>query len=190
MSLLLGMSVLPASGQEAERGIYAGVAVGAADYEGGYAGVIYDDAPITWQVFGGYRLGERWSVELGYQRFGDIDAENVRGSGIEWLEIGEQLDMVVVRGVLSVPLGELFSWRRRISLFGSVGYHLSGSQREVRKLPSLVSETDEREESGFALGGGARYELDAVELRGYVERLNLGRTDVTWTAGVGMEFRF
>lgn len=187
---IFGVGASPAAAQEIERGIYAGIAIGTADYEGGYQGVSYDDTPITWQVLGGYRLGDRWSVELGYQRVGDIDANDVRGSGTERLDISERLDMAIVRGVLAVPLGELFGWRRKISLFGSVGYHLSESRRDVLELQSLRRSIETREESGFALGGGARYEVGAIELRGYVERLNLGRTDETWSAGVGMEFRF
>jgi hypothetical protein len=188
--LLLGVTALPAAAQEDDRRFYAGAALGIADYEGGYEGLTYDDAPLALQAYGGYRVGERWSVELGFQRVGDIETGEIAGSGTDRLEISEQFDMAIVRALLSVPLSDLLGWRRKFSLFGTVGYHVSDARRVVLELESLVEDSQTREEYGLVLGAGVRYELGKVELRGYVEWLDLGDMAETWTTGVGVELRF
>lgn len=187
--MLLGLSVLPAGAQQAGR-LYVGAELGLAAYRDGYAGVTYEDRPLAMQGFAGYRLDDRWSVELAYERLSGIESGQVAGSGTERLDIGSRLDTAAVRAILTVPLSELLRCRKRIAIFGAAGYHSSEARSDVLELGSQARTRITTQESGPTVGGGVLYGLGKIDLRGYAEWLQRDGTSKTWTTGVAFQYRF
>jgi hypothetical protein len=170
--------------------LYAGAGLGLADYKGAFEGVSYNDRPFSLQAFGGYRISDRWSMELAYARSDDIESGEIAGSGVERLDIDAQLETKIVRALLTLPLSEALGWQKNVRVFGTIGYHDSESRSEIAELGSGEKRTDRQNDSGLAFGGGILYGIGKIDLRGYVEWLDRDTVDDAWSGGVAVEYGF
>lgn len=189
LALLVTLPSLGQQGPEPSR-IYAGAGLAGVDFDDRYQGAIYGDTSTGWQIYGGYRLGDRTAIEAAYKSFGNLSARDVAGSGIERLDVSAALDVAVVRALWALPMAEVFGWRREFSLFGTLGYYSATTKRRAVELNSLVATSASARDSGLAFGGGVIYRLGRVELRGHFERLAVDRIDRARDVGVAVQFTF
>lgn len=195
LAALLALAASPALAQDAQDAqgsskLYAGAGVAMARYTSEVAGVELSDSSPGFEAYGGYRLPGMIDVELGYKRFGAIDARDVAGSGTNRLDIDASFETVLVKGIWSVSFGELLGWRRDVRMFGAAGYYRTVMDATAVTLGSGARDTLRDEESGLLFGVGALYDVGAVDLRGYVDWFGVDDRNEAWNAGVTVQISF
>ena len=170
---------------------YAGVTVGLSDVEDRYLGIEYGDAPWTLQATAGYRFDWIWSVEAAWQTLGDVEANDVRGSGIDRLDFTTNVDSASLRVRLWFPASDLYNLNRPLVVYGFAGVHASDIARSATELTSESMFGEEETDYGLNIGAGVVIGLGRFNLRGSVERIDLDSSDGSIvSAMVGIEFYF
>jgi hypothetical protein len=187
---LAALAACPVIAEEQGSRFYAGAGIASADFEDRHVGIGYDDAPLAWHAYGGFRFRDRIAFELGYKTLGDIESGEIAGSGMERLEIGSEFDAVFGRLRASLSLSELFGWQRQFTVFGTIGYFDSETNRRVVEFGASRTSDVSIDDGGIALGAGLIYRLGKVDLRGYVERFEVGDGAETFDVGVAAEIAF
>ena len=171
--------------------IYASAAVGWADAEDRYLGVKYGDTPLSLQISAGYRYDWNWSVEAAWQTFGDIQANDVRGSGIDRLNIKTSVNSASIRARLWFPISEFFEQERSVVAFVFGGAHATEISRSATEVLSQSQYLEEKTDYGLNFGGGAIVSIGRFNFRGSVERIDLDDTDSSIVSSmIGLEFYF
>lgn len=180
---------MPLAAQEQADRFYFGAGVGVVDHTARQDGIGYDDAPVGAMVYGGAQLRERIALEASLQPLRGINSGDVLGSGVSRLRIGSDIDVFVLRAVLSLPLGDAFPKAARWTVFATAGGFDLKDTRTVAELNSGTTTSTTVDDSGTAIGAGALYDLPRLRLRAAVEQRN-GRDTEQTAIGVTAEFRF
>lgn len=196
LTVVLGTAILAAShsvlAQQSERGWYAGVSVGQAQFSDACAkvgtGVSCEDKDGAWRIFGGYEFNRNLAVEIGYADLGEAKGSGTIGGGIN-IQGNSKATAFDVVGVGILPIGERFGVYGKLGLYaGEISGHGTAS---LPNFPSSQSTTGDDSASGGTFGLGARYSFTRhvaarVEWQRY---LDFGGTDVD-VLSVGGVFRF
>jgi hypothetical protein len=186
---LLACGAAPIAAQEDRGRYYFGGGLAVADHSGEQAGIGIDDTPVGATLYGGAQLRERVAIEAAWSSFSSVSSGDVLGSGVSRLRIDSGLDVLVVRGVFSLYLGDGFPRAARWTLFGTAGGFSSNESRHVAELTTATASDASIGDSGVALGAGAFYDLKNLRLRVGFEQRGGRHTDQT-AIGVAAEFRF
>lgn len=171
--------------------VYASVAVGWADVEDRYLGVKYSDAPWSLQASVGYRYDWNWSVEVALQTFDDIEADDVRGSGIDRLNIETSVNSASLRARLWLPISDIYELERSVAVFVFGGAHATEISRSATEILSQSDYLEEKTDYGLNFGGGAIVSIGRFNLRASVERIDLDDSDGSIVSSmIGLEFYF
>jgi hypothetical protein len=171
--------------------IYASAAVGVADVEDRYLGTKYGDTPWSLQVSAGYRHDWIWSVEVAWQTFDDIQADDVRGSGVDRLNIRTSVNSASIRARLWFPISDFFEQERSVVAFVFGGAHATEISRGATEILSQSDYLEEKTDYGLSFGGGAIVSIGRFNLRGSVERIDLDDSDGSIVSSmIGLEFYF
>lgn len=176
--------------REFER-FYAGAAVVLSDVEDRYLGAIYSDTAWTLQATAGYRFDWNWSVEATWQSLDDVDDRDVRGSGLDRLDITSSVETTSVRIRLWFPVSELYELDTPLTLYGFAGAHASEIERNAVELTASAAFAEAETDYGLTFGAGAIVGFGRINVRGSLERIDLDTSDGSIvSATVGVEFYF
>ena len=169
--------------------LYAGVGLGATDFESDHGGITYGETVAGLQLYGGFQVKELMAIELALDRYSGIDSGDILGSGVERLRISADYSSLMLRGVFSLPLEDVLRRHQKITLFATAGLAHSTEDRHVTELTSSrqtqVSESDD----GLVLGAGVTFDVSRVRLRATLQSLDRPGADLN-SIGVAAEFRF
>jgi hypothetical protein len=186
---LLACCAAPLAAEELDGRFYFGAGVSMADHSGDQEGIAFDDTPVGATLYGGAQLSERIAIEGSLLSFPRVSSGELLGSGVSRLKVDSELNVVVVRGVFSLYLGDGFPRAARWTLFGTAGGFSSRESRSVAELTTVSASSAKIDDSGVALGAGVLYDLERLRLRAAFEQRGGRHTDQT-AIGVSAEFRF
>jgi len=179
-----------AMAQEADTGWYAGFGIGSMLHTEAISpdSSLVDTASAT-KLFGGFRWGSRWGVEVAY-----VDSSSTEGSAAGLDLLADQFSTVYSTEIASLtirPMAYLpVAWG---TLFGGIGV-FDGDRRSERvastslaaeALPLRFSESS----SGATLLLGTEWPIGPLQLRAEYEWWDLDRADNA-SLGLGLSFRF
>jgi len=185
---VLMATAAPSGAQESER-FYVGAGLGVLDYRGDFEGIGYSESPPLLRLYGGWQVRERTAVEVAVGQAAGFSTGEIRGSGLERLDIAADYRSVAVRGVFSVALRDVVPKWQRLTLFGTVGGFSASEKRQVDQLVAGQVRADVAKDSGITLGAGVLYRLSKLNLRASFEQLD-GRDANQSALEIGTEFRF
>src|SRR5688572_31890784 len=121
--ICLGLALVfvqPAAAQD-RAGPYMGFSVGSFSFEeeDEELGIAIDDSTNMYRLTGGYRFSERFALEGGWGKTGDIEesfTEVVPPFGTITFDVGAEYEVLTVRALGFIPF-------ERTSLLGGVGYY-------------------------------------------------------------------
>jgi opacity protein-like surface antigen len=189
-SALATSALVAGEDDDKQSRFYLGLGAATLEYRVEHEGIEFTDTSGGLDLFGGFQLNDRLGLELAYERFDDISAHDIRGSGVTRLDIEMPLDIIVAKAVWQVSFRELLNWQRNWRVYGAAGIYQTDFDRTVATLGSGATENVRDERSGLTLGAGALYQIGPVDLRGYVELLGVLDENEAWNAGVAVQFRF
>ncbi len=189
VAALLAYCMAPLAAEELDGRFYVGAGLGLADHSGDQEGIAFDDTAVGAALYGGRQLSERIAIEGSLLSFPSVTSGELLGSGVSRLKVDSDLNVLVVRGVFSLYLGDGFPRAARWTLFASAGGFASRESRSVAELTTATASSRKIDDSGVALGAGVLYDLKRLRLRAAFEQRGGRHTDQT-AIGVTAEFRF
>jgi hypothetical protein len=189
LAVLVTLAAAPGSAQEKGDRFYLGAGLEIADHSAREEGIAYDDSPLGTTLYGGVQLRDRLAVEAAWQAFPSVSSGAILGSGVSRLAIDSDLDVVVIRAVFRLELGEEFARAARWTVFATAGAFSLDDRRRVSDLIFGTAAETKDASSGVALGAGVLYDLRHLRLRATAEQRDGGDTEQT-SLGVTAEFRF
>ncbi len=170
---------------------YAGAAVVLSDVEDRYLRITYSDTPWTLQASAGYRYDWNWSVEAAWQTLDDIEDRDVRGSGLDRLDITSSIETASLRIRFWIPISEIYELDTPFTVYGFAGPHASDIERSATDLTTGTRFDESETEYGITFGGGAIVGIGRINVRGSLERIDLDASGGSIVAAtVGVEFYF
>jgi OOP family OmpA-OmpF porin len=161
----------------AGEGFYIGASVGSASLSEDFDGLGIDDSSTSFRIVGGWRANDYFTLEAGYQNFGDFEASTDIGGSESAVKLSADGFTLGLTG--SVPLTDKFS------LFGRAGMFFWDGNAEVDNASQATPEDTNPyfgvgvayavSEKFLLIGDWTRYELESANSSVY---------------SVGFEFRF
>ena len=187
---LLAAANAVAVAQEADTGWYAGFGIGSMTHAEAISPQLsLDDTVSATKLFGGFRWGSRWGVEVAY-----VDASAVEGAvaGLDMLAdqfstvYSTEIAALTIRPMAYLPV----AWG---TLFGGLGVfdrdrrseRVGSSSLTAETLPTRFSESS----SGATLLLGTEWPVGPLKLRAEYEWWDLDRADNA-SLGLGLSYRF
>jgi len=169
--------------------LYAGVGLGATDFEGDHGGIAYGETVAGLQLYGGYQVKELMALELALDRYSGIDSGDILGSGVERLRISADHSSLMLRGVFLLPLEDVLRRHQKITLFATGGLAHSLEERSVTELTTSRQTEVSENDDGLVLGVGVIFDVARVRLRAQYQSLDREGPSLN-SVGVAAEFRF
>jgi len=174
--LLSSAATLMSVGALAEGNFYGSLDLTRADLDLGVAGL--DDTDTSFAIAAGYRVNENFSIELGYQDFGEITAS----SGAASATIGADAIQFSVLG--GVPVSE------SVGVYAEFGFDLWDADLTYSNISGLGSGSESEDGTDLFYGIGAYILLsEAVNLKFEYQMHELDETDID-VLGLGVTFSF
>lgn len=174
-----------------DRGGYMGGALGTFDYsESSDDPFAVSDNTTQYQLFGGYRISNRFAVEFGLGRTNDIDGgftTTVPGLGPTRFDISANYDIYSLKALGFLPFD-------LISLFGGVGYYSASLNGDVNVsgfgTVGSVSDHVHGSTAVFGVQRDFRLDLKSFSIRGDYTWYDFGHGVDASGFTLGMLFRF
>lgn len=190
---LLAAASASALGQDVS-GAYLGATVGNLTYTEQSDGLVnqsnFDGSSSTYRLYGGYRLGKRLALEVGYSRSDGIaDTVDMDVNGVIPVDVTSDFSLTTARALVHFPIGAERLPFVSLSFFGGLGVYSASSD-----WSGSVDGTELLAFSGTDDGStallGLQVDFPKVSLRGEYEWFDTESNVDLWTAGVGVIFRF
>lgn len=186
-------AVGPAFGQDVSGG-YLGATLGDLTYTERADGIVtqsdFDDSASTYRLYGGYRLGRRLALELGYaETDGIADTVDMDLNGIVPVDVSSDFSVTTARALLHFPIGAERLPFVSLSIFAGAGIYDADLKSEGN-LAGLSTGTIESTEDGSTALLGVQIDFPKVSIRAEYEWFDTESTVDIWSAGVGLIFRF
>jgi len=183
----------PAFGQDVSGG-YLGATFGDLTYTERADGIVaqsdFEDSASTFRLYGGYRLGRRLALELGYaETDGIADTVDMDLNGIVPVDVSSDFSVTTARALLHFPIGAERLPFVSLSIFAGAGIYDADLKSEGN-LAGLSTGTVESTEDGSTALLGVQIDFPKVSIRGEYEWFDTESTVDIWSAGVGLIFRF
>ncbi len=198
MRWVMATVVLLASGTVLAQdvsGAYMGATVGNLTYTEQADGLIsssdFDDSASAYRLYGGYRLGKRLALELGYATsdgVSDTIDMDLLGSFVP-VEVSNDFTLTTARALLHFPISAERLPFVSLSVFAGLGVYDADieSTGTIAGLPFAVTETTD---DGSTALLGLQVDFPKVSIRGEYEWFDTQSSVDIWSAGVGLIFRF
>ena len=175
-------------------GAYIGATVGSLTYTEEADGLVstsdFDDSASAYRLYGGYRLGRRLALELGYSRSDGVsDTVDLDVGGVVPVDITSDFSMTTARALMHFPINAERLPFVSLSFFVGIGVYDTDvdSTGAVSGGQSLAfSSTDD----GSTALLGMQLDFPKVSVRGEYEWFDTESNVELWTAGIGLIFRF
>lgn len=198
MRWVMAAVVLLASGTVLAQdvsGAYMGATVGNLTYTEQADGLIsssdFDDSASAYRLYGGYRLGERLALELGYATsdgVSDTIDMDLLGSLVP-VEVSNDFTVTTARALLHFPISAERLPFVSLSAFAGLGIYDADieSTGTIGGVPFAATETTD---DGSTALLGLQVDFPKVSIRGEYEWFDTESSVDIWSAGVGLIFRF
>ena len=172
-------------------GAYVGATVGNLTYTEEADGLVstsdFDDSGSTYRLYGGYRLGRRLALELGYARSDGI-SDTVDLGGVVPVDITSDFSITTARALMHFPVNAERLPFVSLSFFAGIGiYDTDVESTGTSGQQSLAFSSTE---DGSTALLGLQVDFPKVSLRGEYEWFDTESNVELWTAGIGLIFRF
>jgi hypothetical protein len=176
-------------------GAYMGATVGNLTYTEQADGLIsssdFDDSASAYRLYGGYRLGKRLALELGYATsdgVSDTIDMDLLGSLVP-VEVSNDFTLTTARALLHFPISAERLPFVSLSAFAGLGVYDADieSTGTIAGLPFVATETTD---DGSTALLGLQVDFPRVSVRGEYEWFDTESSVDIWSAGVGLIFRF
>lgn len=183
----------PVYAQDVSGG-YLGATLGDLTYTERADGIVaqsdFDDSASQFRVYGGYRLGRRLALELGYaETDGIADTVDMDLNGIVPVDVSSDFTVTTARALVHFPIGAERLPFVSLSIFAGAGVYDADLKSEGN-LAGLSTGTVESTEDGSTALLGVQIDFPRVSIRGEYEWFDTDSTVDIWSAGVGLIFRF
>jgi len=190
---LLAAASASALGQDVS-GAYLGATVGNLTYTEEADGLVsqsnFDDSSSTYRLYGGYRLGKRLALELGYSRSdGVADTIDMNVDGVIPVDVSSDFAMTTARALVHFPIGAERLPFVSLSLFAGLGIYNADSDWSGSVDGNQLVAFSGTEDGSTALLG-LQVDFPKVSVRGEYEWFDTEASVELWTAGIGVIFRF
>jgi hypothetical protein len=191
-ALLVGASATAAA--QDVSGAYVGATVGNLTYTEKSDGLVatsdFDDSASAYRLYGGYRLGRRLALELGYAKSDGVsDTVDMDIGGVVPVDITSEFSMTTARALLHFPVSAERLPFVSLSFFVGAGIY----DTDVDSTGSVSGESSlafSSTEDGSTALLGVQLDFPKVSVRGEYEWFDTESNVDLWTAGIGMIFRF
>ena len=176
-------------------GAYMGATVGNLTYTQQADGLVssseFDDSASAYRLYGGYRLGSRFALELGYATSDGIsDTIDVDLAGnLESVDVTNDVTMTTARALVHFPISAERLPFVSLSLFAGLGIYDAETQSTGSFAGAPFATTESTDDGSTALLG-VQVDFPKVSLRGEYEWFDTESNVDIWSAGVGLIFRF
>ena len=176
LALLSVLFLVPVLAQ-AESGFYVSGSIGSATLDENFDGFDVDDDVESYRLLAGIQFSELFSIEGGYQNFGDFRETIDLGGTTAVTRL--TADGWTLGGTLGAPVSEQFS------LFGRAGVFMWDADVRVNGIRAAVDD-----DSNPYYGGGAKFAVTPnFSLVGDWTRYELDDVD-TDVISIGFQYRF
>lgn len=175
-------------------GAYVGATFGDLTYTERADGLVvqsdFDDSASTARLYGGYRLGRRLALELGYaETDGIADTVDMDLNGIVPVDVSSDFSVTTARALMHFPIGAERLPFVSLSIFAGAGIYDADLKSEGVSA-GLSTGTVESTEDGSTALLGVQIDFPKVSIRAEYEWFDTESTIDIWSAGVGLIFRF
>ena len=174
-------------------GAYIGATVGNLTYTEKADGLVstsdFDDNGSTYRLYGGYRLGRRLALELGYAKSDGItDTVDLDIGGVVPVDITSDFSITTARALMHFPVNAERLPFVSLSFFLGAGvYDTNVDSTGTAGQQNLAFSSNE---DGSTALLGLQVDFPKVSVRGEYEWFDTESNVDLWTAGVGFIFRF
>ncbi len=183
----------PVFAQDVSGG-YLGATLGDLTYTERADGLVaqsdFDDSASAFRLYGGYRLGRRFALELGYaETDGIADTVDMDLNGIVPVDVSSDFSVTTARALLHFPITAERLPFVSMSIFAGAGVYDADLKSEGN-FAGLSTGTIESSEDGSTALLGLQIDFPKVSIRGEYEWFDTESTVDIWSAGIGLIFRF
>jgi len=192
-SILTALLVSPTIAQEVS-GAYMGATVGNVTYTQRADGLIsqsdFDGSASTVRLYGGYRLGSRLALELGYAETDEIDDRvDMDLGGLVPVDVSSDFSVTTARALVHFPIGAERLPFVSLSVFVGAGVY-DADLKSAGSVAGVATVAATSSEDGSTALLGVQVDFPKVSVRGEYEWFDTRSSIDLWTAGVGLIFRF
>jgi len=175
-------------------GAYIGATVGSLTYTERADGLVsqsdFDDSSSTYRLYGGYRLGKRLALELGYSKSDGIeDTVDLDLGGVVPVDLSSDFSMTTARLLMHFPINAERLPFVSLSFFAGVGIY-DADLDSSGSVGGLQLVTAQSSEDGSTALLGLQLDFPKVSVRGEYEWFDTESSVDLWTTGIGVIFRF
>lgn len=175
-------------------GAYLGATVGNLTYTEKADGLVntsdFNDSSSTYRLYGGYRLGRRLALELGYASSDGVsDTVDVDLGGVVPVDITSDFTMTTARALMHFPINAERLPFVSLSFFVGAGVYDANVDSTSSASGQQTLAFSSTEDGSTALLG-MQLDFPKVSVRGEYEWFDTESNVELWTAGVGVIFRF
>ena len=183
----------PVFGQDVSGG-YLGATLGDLTYTERADGIVaqsdFDDSASAFRLYGGYRLGSRLALELGYaEADGLADTVDMDLNGIVPVDVSSDFTVTTARALLHFPIRAERLPFVSLSIFAGAGVYDADLKTESN-ISGLSMGTVESSEDGSTAVLGVQIDFPKVSIRSEYEWFDTESTVDISSVGVGLIFRF
>lgn len=183
----------PVFGQDVSGG-YLGATLGDLTYTERADGIVaqsdFDDSVSAFRLYGGYRLGSRLALELGYaEADGLADTVDMDLNGIVPVDVSSDFTVTTARALLHFPIRAERLPFVSLSIFAGAGVYDADLKTESN-ISGLSMGTVESSEDGSTAVLGVQIDFPKVSIRSEYEWFDTESTVDISSVGVGLIFRF
>jgi len=183
----------PVFGQDVSGG-YLGATLGDLTYTERADGIVaqsdFDDSASAFRLYGGYRLGSRLALELGYaEADGLVDTVDMDLNGIVPVDVSSDFTVTTARALLHFPIRAERLPFVSLSIFAGAGVYDADLKTESN-ISGLSMGAVESSEDGSTAVLGVQIDFPKVSIRSEYEWFDTESTVDISSVGVGLIFRF
>lgn len=183
----------PVFGQDVSGG-YLGATLGDLTYTERADGIVaqsdFDDSASAFRLYGGYRLGSRLALELGYaEADGLADTVDMDLNGIVPVDVSSDFTVTTARALLHFPIRAERLPFVSLSIFAGAGVYDADLKTESN-ISGLSMGAVESSEDGSTAVLGVQIDFPKVSIRSEYEWFDTESTVDISSVGVGLIFRF
>jgi len=176
-------------------GAYMGATFGNLTYTEQADGLVsssdFDDSASAYRLYGGYRLGSRLALELGYATsdgISDTIDMDLLGTPVP-VDVTNDVTMTTARALVHFPISAERLPFVSLSIFAGLGIY-DAETKSTGSFAGIPFAATESTDDGSTALLGLQVDFPKVSIRGEYEWFDTDSNVDLWSAGVGLIFRF
>jgi len=191
--VLAGLLASPAFGQDVSGG-YIGATLGDVTYTEQADGIVtqseFDGSASAFRLYGGYRLGRRLALELGYAQTDSVsDTVDMDLNGILPVDVSSDFTVTTARALVHFPIDAERLPFVSLSIFAGAGVYDADISSKANFVGLPLGPIKTSEDGSTALLG-LQVDFPRVSIRGEYEWFDTDSAVDIRSTGIGLIFRF